>query len=216
MTLDQTATYDGRARLLAGLISASAFIALAVQVAIGTGSLIENAGGLVQFFTIWGNIGACVLMGLIASGRSIPRGVMAALATALTVIGGIYWALLAGDHQPVGIDRITNQFHHTPLPLATIAWWFVYTPRAPQVLPLIPAIMVPPLSYGAFAFVLGELTGFYAYFFLDLPALGWTSFLINMTGLAVFFAVIGAVLLKLKGVFNRLAPQGTDAREAAV
>ena len=37
--------------------------------------------------------------------------------------------------------------------------------------------MVPPLAYGAFAFVLGEATGFYAYFFLDLSKLGWTNFL---------------------------------------
>ncbi|MEO1729421.1 MAG: Pr6Pr family membrane protein [Pseudomonadota bacterium] len=203
------------ARPIAGAISIAAFGALALQTLINDGSVLENFGGMARFFTIWGNIAACLLMGWIAAGFGVPRGVMAALATALAVIALVYWTLLSGDHNPEGLDRVTNQFHHTLVPVAFIGWWLVYTPSSPRVLPLLPTIMIPPLSYGAFALVFGELTGFYAYFLLDLPALGWTNFLINMAGLAVFFAVMGAVLLKLKGVFNRLAPLDTDAPEAA-
>jgi len=58
--------------------------------------------------------------------------------------------------------------------------------------------MVPPLTYGAFAFVLGEMTGFYAYFFLDLPTLGWVQFLISNFVLAVFFALVGTGLVAIK------------------
>ena len=63
--------------------------------------------------------------------------------------------------------------------------------------------MVPPLSYGAFSLVLGHLTGFYAYFFVDLNELGWGQFLINNAGLAVFFAALGAVLVTAK---NQVEP----------
>ena len=79
----------------------------------------------------------------------------------------------------------------------------LFTPKAQSNLQLVPAIMVPPLSYGAFAFVLGEITGFYAYFFVDLPALGWTPFLINNVVLALFFALLGLGLLSVKNAINR-------------
>jgi len=72
------------ARLWAGIIAVLAFCALAVQPLLGEGSYLANLGAMLRFFTIWGNVGACVVMAAIALGRHVPRGVMAAL-----------------DHQPV-------------------------------------------------------------------------------------------------------------------
>lgn len=198
MTEDQTAPYSSSARWLAGIIAALAFGALAVQPLLGAGTYIENLGGMLRFFTIWGNVAACVIMAMIAFGRQVSPRTMAALATALTVIGGIYWALLSGEHHPTGYDRITNQFHHTIIPVACVLWWFKFTPKAPVTRALIPAIMVPPLTYGAFALVLGQMTGFYPYFFTDLPALGWPMFLLSNVLLALFFAGLGAGLVTLK------------------
>ena len=68
---------------------------------------------------------------------------------------------------------------------------------------LLPAVMVPPLTYGLFAFVHGELTGFYAYFFLDLPAQGPLGFVIANLVLAAFFAAVGAGLLAGKNALAR-------------
>ncbi|TRD11733.1 hypothetical protein FGU71_07545 [Erythrobacter insulae] len=191
------------ARFWAGIIFAIAAAALIVQPMLGDGTYLENLGGMVRFFTIWGNIAACFVMGWIAFGGNLSRAWMAALATALTVIALVYWGLLSGQHHPVGFDRITNQAHHTIVPAATIAWWLRFTPRAAAIRPMIPAIMIPPLSYGAFAFGLGELTGFYAYFFLDLPMLGWGSFLLNNALLALFFGCLGAGLVAVKNAVSR-------------
>ncbi|MDY7096659.1 MAG: Pr6Pr family membrane protein [Pseudomonadota bacterium] len=208
----ENTAHTGIQRSIAGLISLAAFGALALQTTINDGSVLENFGGMARFFTIWGNIAACLVMGWIASGARVTRGVMAALATALAVIALVYWAVLSGDHHPEGLDRVTNQFHHTIIPAAFIAWWLAYTPPAQKISALIPAIMVPPLSYGAFAFVLGEFTGFYAYFFLDLPSLGWVNFLISNAVLAVFFALMGALLLAIKGFIDRR--KGIEAANA--
>ena len=202
MTEDQTAPYSapysGSARSLAGIIAALAFGALAVQPLLGEGTYLQNLGGMLRFFTIWGNVGGFIVMALIAAGKTVSPRVMAALATALTVIGGIYWALLSGEHHPTGYDRITNQFHHTIIPIACVLWWLKFTPKAPATRALIPVIMVPPLTYGAFALVLGQLTGFYPYFFTDLPALGWPIFLLSNVLLALFFAILGSGLVTLK------------------
>lgn len=199
MTDEATVT----ARWIAAVIALLVIAAYAVESTLGDGTVLENAAGLLRFFTIWGNVAAACAMGAVALGRTVPRGGMAAIATALTVIGLVYWGLLAGDHHPEGIGRITNQVFHTVTPIAFVGWWLALTPRAPRIIPLVPAIMIPPLSYGAFAFVLGEVTGFYAYFFLDLPNLGWPQFLVNNVGLAVFFASLGAGLLGIKRLINR-------------
>ena len=191
-----------RARLWAGIIAVLAAGALLAQPLLGEFSYAKNLALMLRWFTIWGNVAACAIMARIALGGQVPASIMAALATALTVIASVYWALLSGDHHPVGYDRITNQFHHTIVPLATIAWWWRYTPKAAAIRPLIPVIMAPPLTYGAFALVLGQLTGFYGYFFTDLPALGWPMFLVNNVVLAVFFALLGAGLVALKHRFG--------------
>ncbi len=204
------------ARIFAAIVALAAFGALALQTTINEGTMLANFGGMARFFTIWGNIAACLVMGWIALGGSVTRGVMASLATALSVIALVYWALLSGDHHPTGLDRVTNQFHHTLVPLGFALWWLAFTPPAPRMLALIPAIMVPPLSYGAFAFVFGHFTGFYAYFFLNLPEMGWVNFLISNVVLAVFFALMGLGLLACKGLINRLAPLGTRRAPASV
>lgn len=186
------------ARAIAGVISLLVVAAYALESTLGEGTVLEHAAGLLRFFTIWGNIAAAAVMGSIALSKGASRGIMAALVTALTVIGLVYWTLLASDHDPEGMGRLTNHIFHTVTPLATGAWWLRFAPRATSIPKLLPEIMVPPLSYGAFAFVLGEWTGFYAYFFLDLPQLGWMQFLINNAGLAAFFAALGAALLWVK------------------
>lgn len=193
------------ARWIAAILSLLVIAAYAIETTLGEGTALENAAGMLRFFTIWGNVAAALVMALIALGKRVPAGVMAALATALTVIGLVYWTLLASDHQTEGVGRLTNQVFHTVTPLAFVGWWLRYTPGSAEIMRLIPAIMVPPLSYGAFAFVLGELTGFYAYFFLDLPALGWLQFLISNAALAIFFAVLGAGLLTMKKAVNHFA-----------
>lgn len=199
----EPSAYSQKPRIIAGAIAAAAFFALAVQPTLGDGSYLANLAAMVRFFTIWGNIAACLIMGAIALGVRVSPKVMAALATMLAIIGLVYWGLLAGDHHPTGFDRITNQFHHTIVPAAVILWWLAYTPPSPSVLELVPAIMAPPLSYTAFALVLGHLTGFYAYFFIDLPALGWVSFLIANVVLAVVFALLGVGMVALKNRLNR-------------
>jgi hypothetical protein len=190
-------------RLLAGIIAAAAFAALAVQPILGDGSYLANLAAMVRFFTIWGNIAACIVMAAIALGARVSTKVMAGLATMLAIIGLVYWGLLAGEHHPAGVDRITNQFHHTIVPLTVIVWWLAYTPPSPSIIRLVPAIMAPPLTYSAFALVQGHLTGFYAYFFIDLPTLGWVNFLISNVVLAVVFALLGAGMVAIKNWFNR-------------
>ena len=186
------------ARLSAAALAVLLAVSLAIQPTLDEGSYAANLAGLFRYFTIWSNAAALVVMTLVALGRAPGRAVVASLVTALTVVGVVYWGLLAGDHQPVGIDRLTNQVYHTIVPLAVAAWWFAFAPRSDRIAPHLPAIMAPPLIYAVFAFVVGRLTGFYPYFFSNQPELGWGPFLLANTALTLFFAGVGAVLLALQ------------------
>ena len=193
------------ARASAILIAAAGAFALGLQSAINENGVAENFVLLFRFFTIWSNFAAVLQLGWLASGRRVHPSILAALATALTVVGSVYWTLLSADHHPVGLDVVTNQIFHSVVPAATVLWWLAFAERPASSLGALPVIMIPPLTYGAFAFVLGEATGFYAYFFLELPQLGWAQFLINNVGLALFFALVGGILLGLKALVTRPA-----------
>ena len=59
-------------------------------------------------------------------------------------------------------------------------------------------VVLVPLVYGGFALLNGAVTGFYPYFFLDLPSLGWPMLLANMVGLAILFMAVAALLLGIR------------------
>lgn len=193
--------YSGTARIVAGVIALSALGALALQTTLNLdrdGTPLVAAGLLLRFFTIWSNLAAGIVLGLVALGRRVPPAILHALATALAIVGAVYWALLSGDHHPVGLDRVTNQFHHTLVPAATILWWFAWAAQPRAGWSALPAVMVAPVAYAVFALGYGAYSGFYAYFFLDASALGWGQLAVNIVGLALFFLLVGAILIAIK------------------
>lgn len=185
-------------RGLAAFIALSVFAALALQVAISTdGPPLLAFALLLRFFTIWTNLATGLVMARIALGGRVPAAVLFALATALAIVATVYWLALASTHHPVGLERATNQAFHTIVPLAGIGWWLAFSRGAQGWRNLWP-VMVLPVVYTIFALVLGEATGFYAYFFLDKSTLGWGALLVNVAGLAGVFLLVGAILMTIR------------------
>ena len=193
-------------RVCAALIGIGAIGTIALQTTINTEqgtSPLENFALLFRFFTIWSNFAGGAVMLWIAAGRPVSERVTFALATALTIVALVYHALLAADHHPVGLDWWTNLMFHTLIPAAAVAWWVIFSDRAHLTWRSLPWVMVFPILYSVFALIYGANSGFYAYFFLDLPSLGWGQMLFNMTGLSAFFVAMGAVLLGLRNLLRR-------------
>lgn len=196
------------ARPVAAVIAVAALGALVLQTTLNLdrdGSPLIAAGLLLRFFTIWSNLAAGLIMGWVAFGRRVAPEILHALASALAIVALVYWLLLAGDHHPEGLDRVTNQLHHTLVPLATIAWWVAFAERSPAFMRSVGVVMIAPVAYAIFALAYGAASGFYAYFFLDAATLGSGQIAANILGLAVLFALVGAVLLTLKRAVNARA-----------
>ena len=196
------------ARILAAAISLLAIGSLVAQVAANMADGQEfgfTLGWMFQFFTIWGNFASGVVFGWIAwRGRIEPR-VPFALAAALVIIAVVYHVLLAAQHHPEGVDWWTNIAHHTLVPLGGVLWWLAYSREQLVSWRSLPVVVLVPLAYGAFALVNGAVTGFYPYFFLDLPNLGWPMLLANMAGLAVLFMLVAALLLGIRSLVTARA-----------
>lgn len=192
-----------RERITAGTIALIASGALALQTSINEGSALFAFALLFRFFTIWVNFVAGLMMGWIALGRRISRHSLVALASALTVVALVYHALLAADHHPVGLDWWTNQAFHTLIPAASVLWWLVFTRHESFDWGALPIAMIAPVTYTIFALAYGAASGFYPYFFLDRSALDWEQLLANITGLALFFMVISALLMGIRALVGR-------------
>lgn len=196
------------ARIAASAIGLIAIATLALQTTINTEpgtSYLVHFGLTLRFFTIWSNLAAGLVLVWIGFGRRADERIMFALATSLTIVALVYHALLAGDHHPEGLDWWTNLNFHTLIPAAAIIWWIAFSGRAQLTWRSLPWVMVFPIIYTVFALAYGMTSGFYAYFFLNLPSLGWSQLLINMVGLSVFFVMMGAVLLGIRKIARRIS-----------
>lgn len=189
------------ARLTAAATGMLALASLALQTTINLesdGSPLVSFALLLRFFTIWSNLAAGLILLWVAAGKTVSERVLFALATALSIVALVYHALLAMDHHPVGLDWWTNLAFHTVVPAATIGWWIAWSDRAQLTWRSLPLVTPAPVAYTIFALLYGAASGFYPYFFLDLPNLGWVQLLLNVTGLALFFVAMGAILLGLR------------------
>lgn len=189
------------ARPAAALIAVIALGSLALQIWANLdrdGSALAAAGAMLRYFTIWSNLGAGLVLGWVALSRRMPAVLLHMLATALTIVGLVYWTLLAAMHHPAGLERFTNQLHHTIVPVATILWWFVFAPLPRHAARSVGAVMIMPVAYAVFALTHGARTGFYPYFFLDRTTLSWSQVAVNIAGLALLFALCGVLLLAVK------------------
>lgn len=200
-------TFPTPARIAAAVIAICVMLSLMIQTTISLpegGSHLLQFALLMRFFTIWTNFAAVLVMGWVAvKGDAEPR-ILFALATAIAIVALVYHALLSSEHHPVGLDWWTNQIFHSLAPLAVIIWWLAFSRPTQMGWLSIPWVMVVPIIYTVFAQIYGAATGFYPYFFLDLPELGWAMLLTNLIGLSLFFMLIAAALLGIRRVAIRL------------
>lgn len=193
--------FSRTARATAAIVALIVLASLALQTTLNLerdGSPLVAFALLLRFFTIWTNFAAGLILGWVAwRGRMEPR-VLFALATAIAIVALVYHGVLAADHHPVGLDWWTNQMFHSLIPAATIGWWLAFSRPSAMGWRSLPWVMVVPVIYTVFAQVVGATSGFYPYFFLDLPALGWPMLLANLVGLSLFFMAIAALLLGIR------------------
>ena len=129
--------------------------------------------------------------------------------TSILVVGLVYHLLLRANWRPWSAHWVADSLLHYVVPTLSVLHWLAYRPppgtRAP------PSTWAPlawcayPLAYLLYVLLRGPLAGGYPYFFLDVTAIGYARMLLNATGIAVLFTLLGFAVLGLARLVRRRA-----------
>lgn len=189
-------------RLLIILILAVTLAALAAQSVvsfrlIGGGNVLRLFWVMGAYFTIWINVIVAVTFALmLVTGGLGTAGWHGAVVLWIGTVGLIYNTILLGIWAPQGLGWWADMGLHTAVPLLCLFWWVAFAPKSPLTIghPLRWAVL--PLVYCIYALVRGQMTGLYAYPFIDVGVLGWVRTVLNCVVLTVGFVLAGyAVVL---------------------
>ena len=176
--------------------------------------LLTRLGRLVSYFTIQSNLLVAVTAVQLArdplrDGRWW-RPVRAAALVGITVTGLVHFVLLRPLLDLQGASWVADKMLHMVVPLLAVVGWLVAgpRPRAPWRDAL--TALVWPVGWLVWTLVVGALSGWYPYPFLDVGAEGAGSVAVTCVGVTVLFLALAGVLSWLD---RRMPP--TPVREAA-
>ncbi len=114
--------------------------------------------------------------------------------TALTVyilmVGTVYHLVLKSLWSPEGLLMITDEIHHTFVPLGTLALWIISTNNKPGKLKNLYSWLLYPALYLSFVLIRGSFSGFYPYPFLNVTELGIGAVMANSFSLLIVMSLL--------------------------
>ena len=207
------------ARLWHGLTAAVAICALVLQlVLIIQGGrvldetepvpLVDRLWHFVSYFTIQSNVLVAVGTVLLAQSPtrdgSSFRAVRLAGVIGITVTGVVHFTLLRPLLDLEGADYVADKLLHMAVPALAILGWALIGPR-PRVDRRAQLWSIAwPLAYLAYVLIVGAISGWYPYPFLDVDEKGWGPVLGASVGIT---AVVLVFIAAATAVDRRVKPQ---------
>ncbi|MEO8888927.1 MAG: Pr6Pr family membrane protein [Jatrophihabitantaceae bacterium] len=165
-----------------------------------------------SFFTIQSNVLAGVTSLQLARrpGRDGPGWRILRLDALFGIIvtGIVYSTVLARIHEPHGWQETSSNFVvHYVVPIMMVLGWLLFGPRPRIAVRTVWLSLIWPALYFLYAMVLGQISGWYPYPFVDVSSHGYPRVLVNAVLVTAVFAVV-AVLFRLGDRKLRPAPTG--------
>jgi hypothetical protein len=162
------------------------------------------------YFTVLTNLLVAIVATVTLAGARgflASRGVLAATALYIFVVGLIYSLLLRSLWAPSGLHKIADALLHDLVPLAYVIWWMAYAPKGGLRWSQTLIWLGYPLAYFVFSMVLGALTGRYLYPFIDITTLGVATVVRNVVFLLMLFEGLALAAVGLDRLLSaRRAP----------
>ena len=198
------------ARIGAGAVALVAGTGLLVQFGASLGMTGGSASAalwsMLRFFTIITNLLVAMLFLAIAcGGKASSRPFwLGGVTLMILLVGLVYGLLLQGLLHLSGGAKLADFLLHTMSPVIVALWWLIFAPKGGlrYADPLLWAL--PPLAYLPYAIWRGTMDGNYAYFFIDIPKLGWRVALANAGMIALCFILAGLALVWLDHRMSRV------------
>jgi hypothetical protein len=206
---------DGAGRHYATCAAAVAWFGLGLQLyvtlataAVRERSLLIAAGEYFSYFTILTNLLVAVAL-TVKGQRTRERSffnrpsVLGGLTVALVLVAVAYNLLLRQRWHPQGLGRVADETLHVVTPALYVLYWFLYVPKGVLPWAEVLAWLIYPLGYLLYVLVLGALSGFYPYYFLDVRTLGYRGVLSFVGGLTLALLALGGLVVFVDGVLGR-------------
>lgn len=194
-------------RACAAIIALSVMASLAtrlwLRVHVDGENVAEALWGMYLFYTIWTNTLIGLACAALATGQRVTARTFSNLLLSIIIVAAVYHALLAQMNDFAGIDRLVDTMFHTAIPLGFALFWLAFVPKSGLRFGDIPYWLILPLVYCLYAMTRAQVDGDYPYFFLDLADLGPARTAVNILGLLIAFAGIGALIVLLARVLSR-------------
>lgn len=187
-------------RIIAAGIAAVAWTGLMVQFYLlyaQNSSALHSLWMMGEYFTILTNLLVAVVFSGVALNRGFFRAgwLLAGVMLSILLVGVVYELLLRGALVDAGGSALVDVLLHTATPVLVTLYWIIFARKGTLnwLHPLLWAVY--PVAYLAYGVVRGEMTGKYAYPFLDVAAIGWARMALNATAIAAAFLAVAYVLV---------------------
>lgn len=199
------------------LLAICAWAALLLQFWLSARLALANGGTVLEgtimffgYFTVLSNlfVALSALLPLVAGntrlGHFFARPMVLGCATTSIVMVGIgYHFLLRNVWDPQGLQLLADNLLHYVVPISTLMYWLVFTPRIKFDV-LVPLVWCAyPLGYLLYVLARGELLAAYPYHFIDVTSIGYPQTLLNSLGLFFAFLVVGAAVSAIPTLRSR-------------
>ena len=218
-----TVTRARAVHLVTAAVACAALVLQTVLVVTGASVLAENEvpplvtrlGRLVSYFTIQSNLLVAVTAVQLArdplrDGRWW-RAVRVAAVAGITVTGLVHFVLLRPLLDLEGASWAADTLLHMVVPVVAVLGWLVAgpRPRAPW-RDALPALLWP-VAWLGWTLLVGGVTGWYPYPFLDVGTEGAAAVAVTCSGVTVLFLLVLAALSALDRRMPRAPVRGTAA-----
>lgn len=101
-----------------------------------------------------------------------------------------------------GYPNFTNYVHHYIIPIGTLMDWYFTEKEVHYEWRYLGFWLIYPILYMIISLIVGNFTGFYPYFFLNINQIGISMVIVWIAILVVVFVVIGSLLIKINQILH--------------
>ncbi len=207
----------GRGQIIARLVAVTAGLSVAAQFVVAAQTLddpvpLRVLWSIAGYFTILTNVLVAVVMLRAAGGVAPGTGLAGTVALSMIVVPLIYHTLLARLWAPAGMAWWADQGLHSAAPALTLVWWLrTAGMRGPARWRDLAVWLIWPAGYLVYAMLRQAATGFVAYPFLDIAALGVSRVAVNSVAVLAVFLCAGAGLVLLSRRLQPASPSSSSS-----
>lgn len=174
-------------------------------------ALLTTSVHFFSFFTILTNLlaAAALLLPVVWRRPRVSRfferaSVRTAITGYIIMVGVVYHLLLRDVSQAEGATLLVERsLHYVTVPLFVLDW-LLFVPKGEVGWTVGVQSLGFPLLYAAWMLLLGAVSGWYPYPFLDVTDLGYPLALLNIAGLVLAFLVLELVLVAIDRLMQRI------------